>query len=760
MAKIATLILVLALTPNLFASGRPGGFSIIGPGGGGAMFHPTISPHDPNTVLVACDMTGAYITHDGGRSWRMFNLRDVVHFFVFDPSDSKTIYAGTRNLWRSTDAGETWKLVYPKPATIEGVRMNSDHSDETVIAKTDPLGAIYALAIDPENDRVLYAAAGDGKNNALFSSRDSGATWEQLDTLPEEPRHLWIDPASPRNSRTLIAAGPHFVVSHNSAGLQKKPTASELTDVSLGFDDHGQSVIYGVSKQGLFTSSDAGATWRKADFPGSGAEFRAIATSLHHPQVAYVSYSHLLEGSQLLNSLRKNKESWSGVAKTTDSGKSWQLVWKEGNTVAPNIHDAWISERFGPGWAENPLELGVADQDPNIAYGTDFGRNMQTTDGGANWTAVYSRKVSGAEWTTTGLDVTTNYGVFWDPYDSRREFIAYTDIGLFRSEDGGKSWQSSTAGVPKEWLNTTYWMVFDPKVSGRVWSVNSWTHDLPRPKMWRKRKVLDYKGGVCVSDDGGKNWTKSNAGMDETAPTHILLDESSPPDARILYVAAMGKGVYKSVDGGKHWTLKNNGITETQPFAWRLAMDSAKTLYIVIARRSEDGSIGNDGDGALYRSRDGAETWERVSLPKGVNGPNGLAIDPRSPNRLYLAAWARAIGMHGEGGGIYISDDAGKSWRQVLNRDQHVYDVTIDPVHPQVLYAAGFESSAWRSTDRGEHWTRIPGFDFKWGHRVIPDPADPDSIYVTTFGGSVWHGKVDGKPAVLDIATPQLEPGH
>jgi photosystem II stability/assembly factor-like uncharacterized protein len=189
-------------------------------------------------------------------------------------------------------------------------------------------------------------------------------------------------------------------------------------------------------------------------------------------------------------------------------------------------------------------------------------------------------------------------------------------------------------------------------------------------------------------------------------------------------------------------------------------MDSAKTLYIVIARRSEDGSIGNDGDGALYRSRDGAETWERVSLPKGVNGPNGLAIDPRSPNRLYLAAWARATGMHGEGGGIYISDDAGKSWRQVLNRDQHVYDVTIDPVHPQVLYAAGFESSAWRSTDRGEHWTRIPGFDFKWGHRVIPDPADPDSIYVTTFGGSVWHGKVDGKPAVLDIATPQLEPGH
>ena len=58
---------------------RPGGFRVIGPGGGGAMFNPTISPHDPNTVLISCDMTGSYITHDGGRTWRMFNLRGVVN---------------------------------------------------------------------------------------------------------------------------------------------------------------------------------------------------------------------------------------------------------------------------------------------------------------------------------------------------------------------------------------------------------------------------------------------------------------------------------------------------------------------------------------------------------------------------------------------------------------------------------------------------------------------------------------------------------
>jgi photosystem II stability/assembly factor-like uncharacterized protein len=449
-----------------------------------------------------------------------------------------------------------------------------------------------------------------------------------------------------------------------------------------------------------------------------------------------------------------------GVAKTSNTGSDWQLVWKESSEPAKNVHDDWITPRFGVTWGENPLNITVADHDPNLSYTTDLGRTMRTTDGGVTWEAVYSRRVDGSSWTTVGLDVTTTYGVHFDPFDSKRMFITYTDIGAFRSEDGGLSWTSATMGVPQEWTNTTYWMVFDPQVKGRVWSVNSGTHDLPRPKMWRRTAVATYQGGVCRSDDGGKTWTRSNDGMDPTAATHILLDPTSPVDSRVLYVSGFGRGVYKSVDGGHSWTLKNAGITQAEPFAWRLVRSTKGTLYVLIARRSEDGSIGNEQDGALYRSSDGAEHWEPVSLPKGVNAPNGLAVDPASPQRLYLAAWARATGEHGEGGGIYLSEDGGKNWRPVFDRDQHVYDVTIDPKNGKVLYAAGFESSVWRSGDRGEHWERVPGFNFKWGHRVIPDPKNPDQIYVTTFGGSVWHGAVNGKDQPVDITTPVLQPGR
>jgi photosystem II stability/assembly factor-like uncharacterized protein len=749
-SKIAICICGLVFCMASAWAERPGDFRAIGPGGGGAMFHPTISPHDVNTVLIACDMTGSYITHDGGRTWRMFNLRGVVNFFVFDPQDPKTIYAHATGLWRSRDGGETWALVSPAPSSVRGVKMNSDHADEIILAPSDPVGNIYAMAIDPADSRALYVAAGTKKNPSLFVSSDSGEHWQKQTELPSNVQRLWIDPRSKPERRTLLVGATNAMTIVTGTSVRTLPLPAAATDLSLGFGSAEQPVIYLTSERGAFRSADGGETWRECVLPGSGAKVRAIATSLYHPETAYASY----------DDLTWDGKTWLGVAKTSNSGDTWELVWKESSEPSKNIHDDWITDRFGVTWGENPLNMTASDNDPNLVYGTDLGRTMRSTDGGATWYGMYSRKVDDAGWTTVGLDVTTNYGVHFDPFDSRRIFITYTDIGAFRSEDEATSWTSATMGVPDQWTNTTYWIVFDPKVKGRAWSVNSGTHDLPRPKMWRHTAVSTYKGGVCRSDDGGKTWAKSNEGMDETAATHILLDPTSPVDARVLYVSGFGRGVYKSVNSGRTWTLKNQGITQPEPFAWRLARSSNGTLYVLLSRRSEDGSIGNAGDGALYRSTDAAEHWQPVALPPGVNAPNGLAVDPASPDRLYLAAWARAVGQHGEGGGIYLSENGGKSWRIVLDRDQHVYDVTIDLMDPKILYAAGFESSVWRSADRGLHWSRVPGFNFKWAHRVIPDPHDRNLIYVTTFGGSVWHGSVRGESKPVDITTPALQPGH
>src|SRR5882672_1153955 len=222
---------------------RPGDFRVIGPGGGGAMFNPTISPHDASTVLVSCDMSGSYITHDGGQTWRMFNLRGVVNFFAFDPSDPKTIYAHATGLWRSVDGGENWNLVSPSPASVQGVKMSSDHADEIILAQADPVGEIVAMAIDPANSRVLYVAGGSKEKRVLFVSRDFGQTWLRQADLPVDVRRMWVDTHSSAETRSLFLAGTQSLMVVNGASVQNVRLPAPATDISLGLGSGSQPTI-------------------------------------------------------------------------------------------------------------------------------------------------------------------------------------------------------------------------------------------------------------------------------------------------------------------------------------------------------------------------------------------------------------------------------------------------------------------------------------------------------------------------------------
>jgi photosystem II stability/assembly factor-like uncharacterized protein len=476
---------------------------------------------------------------------------------------------------------------------------------------------------------------------------------------------------------------------------------------------------------------------------GKSPRLQAVSCALESASTAYLSFQGLRLGPGPENL-------YNGIARTTDAGEHWTIVHKESNHASSNLQGSWVEGRAVNGypniWFDAPYSLGVAPRNPDICFATDLFRTYRTGDGGKTWAQVHSAARGEDRWTSRGLDVTTCYGVHFDPLHSRHIYITYTDIGLFQSNDQGRSWTGSTLGIPSDWRNTTYWIEFDPKVKDLLWGAFSAPHDLPRPKMWRGRSPSRYRGGVAISRDGGRNWTLSNQGMPESAVTHILLDPESPVGNRTLYACAFGRGVYKSTDNGASWNLKNEGIRQPEPFAWRLTRGKEGTLYLVVARRSEAGGTGGPGDGALYVSKDGAEHWTPVSLPPGTNGPMGLAIDPEDPRRLYLSAWGVKGVLQDSGGGVFLSVDGGSSWKTLFDATQHVYDLTIDPVDPKILYLCGFDSAAYRSTDRGKSWTRLQGFNFKWGHRVIPDPLDRSKVYITTYGGSVWHGPAAGDP--------------
>ncbi|RPI24911.1 MAG: hypothetical protein EHM61_15830, partial [Acidobacteria bacterium] len=650
-------------------------WKILGPGGGGAQYRPTVSPHNSNRVFVNCDMTGAYITDDGGESWRMFNLRGVVSFFVFDPIKPDVIYAKTIGLWRTTDGGKTWALVHPAPGNVDRISMANDHASERIITKDGNQETITALAVDPANSEVLYAAMTTRDQAVLKVSRDAGGTWQDAGSLPNGGRKIFLDPQSPEQERTLFVVGSRAVsVLRNKTWTHHPPVSVTFADITGGFSPGASApVIYGLGPESrarvakLFVTKDGGASWLEVmdriHTASGGKQLMpdSVAACATKGEVAYLA-ARLRSGGG---------GEGSGVFKTTDGGATWQSLVRrseEPSNLDPNVppDPAWFYGLYSGVWDESALTMGVDPKNGEVCWATDYGNTVRSTDGGKTWRSRAFRLLGKGLVTTRGLDVTTCYGLHFDPFNLKRVFISYTDIGAFKSEDGGQSWGIATAGVPRAWRNTTYWIEFDPKVKGRGWAVYSRNHDLPRPKMWRGRQKLNYEGGVGITEDGGATWKVSTQGMPQTAATHILMDPTSPVEARVLYVAGFGTGVFKSTDGGKSWQLKNSGIEGAEPFAWRLARDTAGTLYLVVARRSEDGRLGTDQDGAVYRSSDGAETWERMRLPEGVNGPNGLAIDPGDSSRLYLAAWSRPEGDRAVNGGVYLSTDGGKTWANVL----------------------------------------------------------------------------------------------
>ena len=758
-------------------NGRNDAWGFTGYGGGGAMFFPAVSPFNTNHALVACDMTGSFITANGGETWRMFNLRGPVHYFVYDPLDSNVMYANSIGLFKSVDQGKTWSLWYPGPSEVDGVVSKGDHASEVLVTKDSTRRNVLALAIDPEDSKKLYAAISIDEQTGFYTSVDGGLQWKKEHDIEDHVKNVFVVPKSSPGNRTIYIAGAQGVTVRENGAWKTNPApqgVSQLTTITGGYDEtKNVFVLYAMAGKsyfdpegkasGIFYSPDGGATWTNREagilsYRMKGAElpeYRTIATSALHPEVVYVSYRDLKVHADT---------TCMGVARSTDFGVTWTLAWKdkltkEHNYPSANFSEEWINERFGPTWGENPFSIGVSPTHPEVCYGTDFGRTVKTTDGGKTWEQVYTTKKDGG-WTSRGLEVTTGYGIMFDPSNRNHAFIANTDVGLMETHNGGESWQSATRnnGVPRAWQNSVYWLTFDPDVKGKAWGVMSGTHDLPRPKMWRRNGVKNYEGGVLVTEDDGKTWQIISKDIGEAAMTHILFDPTSPKEKRTLYACAFGKGVYKSTDGGKTWQQKNKGIEGAEPFAWRITRrDSDGVLFLVVCRRGEDESIGTALDGALYRSDNGAESWTKVSLPEATNGPMSIMTTAKS-NRLLLAAWGRnrkgALASD-IGGGIFASADDGKTWQPVLSGDQHMHDITHDK-RIDTYYACGFNGSAYRSVDEGSTWTRIKGYNFKWGKRVDIDPKDSTQIYVITFGGGVWHGPAKGDEHAIEDIVPAL----
>ena len=204
-------------------------------------------------------------------------------------------------------------------------------------------------------------------------------------------------------------------------------------------------------------------------------------------------------------------------------------------------------------------------------------------------------------------------------------------------------------------------------------------------------------GGVWRSTDYGANWEPI---FDQESTGSIGAIAVAPSDPGVIYVGtgagiirpdlATGNGMYKSTDGGKTWT--HLGLDDSQMIAM-IDVDPRDPNRLFVAVLGHP--YGPNSERGLFRSTDGGRSFQKVLYQDEYTSADDVRIDPTNPNIVYAALWQQQQsfieggGFGGGSGGIFKSTDGGTSWNQVKDGLPPVLqaNLAIAPSNPKVLYA-------------------------------------------------------------------------
>ena len=241
-----------------------------------------------------------------------------------------------------------------------------------------------------------------------------------------------------------------------------------------------------------------------------------------------------------------------------------------------------------------------------------------------------------------------------------------------------------------------------------------------------------------------------------------------PGDPATFYFGAASGGLWKTTDGGAVWKPLWDKFPEASPAVGAIAV-APSNPSIVYVGTGETNIRGNvvTGNG-LYKSTDAGKTWAYAGL-RETQVIGRIIVDPKDPNRLFVAALGHPFGPNTERG-IFRSLDGGKSWSKVLFVDDKTggVDVALDPGNSQILYAGMWQayrkpwimesggpgSGLYKSTDGGSTWTRQSGRglpDGIWGRVNVAPTSNPKRIYamIEARNGGLYRTDDGGKSWAL-----------
>jgi photosystem II stability/assembly factor-like uncharacterized protein len=323
------------------------------------------------------------------------------------------------------------------------------------------------------------------------------------------------------------------------------------------------------------------------------------------------------------------------------------------------------------------------------------------------------------------------------PGDSTTFYFGSVNGGIWKTTDAGVVWTPIFDGQPVASIGALAIAVSDPKI---IYAGTGET-DI--------REDLSTGNGVYKSTDGGATW--NHIGLEDTRQvSRILID---PHDANVVYVGALGhaygpneqRGVYKSLDGGARWERvldlgPDIGISD-------LAMCSASPRLLFAGAwhtwRPPWSSYApvDAAGGGLYRSNDAGKTWARLEgngLPAGDWGRVGVDV-AADGKRVY--ALIENSKPEANQSGLYRSDDGGNTWvlanadPRLTSRAWYFNRITVDPHNPDVIYMPNV--ALYRSEDGGKTISVVrgaPGGDDY--HELWVDPKNSATLILATDQGT------------------------
>ncbi|HLY51710.1 MAG TPA: hypothetical protein VKQ31_01755 [Steroidobacteraceae bacterium] len=403
-----------------------------------------------------------------------------------------------------------------------------------------------------------------------------------------------------------------------------------------------------------------------------------------------------------------------GVWKSTDGGTVFKPVFDQqpvqsigAIAIDPAHHETmWVGT--GESWTRNSVSIG---------------------DG------IYKSTDAGETWTNVGLKDSERISkIVVDPRSSDTVYACVpgklwsdsADRGLYKTSDGGKSWQLILKGGN---LSTGCASVAMQPGSPDVLLASLWDF---RRKGWTFRSGGDGPkapsgSGLYRSSDGGKSWTELDVEANQGLPAKpygriALAYAPSEPQTVYAFIESTDSGLFISHDGGSRWERGDKSTWMVwRPFYFaNLIVDPRNPRRLFKT------------DGALIMSEDGGHSFTTVG---GFNGAHGdvhdVFVDPANSQHVF----------NGDDGGLWISYDGGNKWWKADNLPlSQFYHVSLDAADPYHTYGGLQDNGSWVGDSAypggitSARWNAMFGGDGFW---MFPDPSDPACLYAESQGGSI-----------------------